>query len=127
MTSKSPFYMKHGITYFNPQLAVWNLRYLPLENEAKANCTVFLAVITGQTRGLASMVEDRDLVLSLEDIQDGTVINGHEVTNQELQDYSRGRVYLADAANCHGIPVFSNITEAVEYAIQKVHKLSAHS
>ncbi|XP_019621186.1 PREDICTED: uncharacterized protein LOC109467612 [Branchiostoma belcheri] len=83
-----PLLRKHGITYFNPQLAVWNLRYLPLENEAKANCTVFLAVITGETRGLASMVEiaffigqDRDLVLSLEDIQDGTVINGHEVTS----------------------------------------------
>ncbi|XP_078604109.1 uncharacterized protein LOC144877916 [Branchiostoma floridae x Branchiostoma japonicum] len=129
-----PLLRKHGITYFNPHLPVWNLRYLPLENEAKANCTVFLAVITGETRGLASMIEiaffigqDRDLVLSLEDIQDGTVINGHKVTNQELQDYSRGRVYLADAANCHGIPVFTEITEAVECAIKKVHKLSVDS
>ncbi|XP_066295635.1 uncharacterized protein [Branchiostoma lanceolatum] len=129
-----PLLRKHGITYFNPQLPVWNLRYLPLENEAKANCTVLLAVITGETRGLASMVEiafyigqDRDLVLSLEDIQGGTVINGHKVTNQELQDYSRGRVYLADAANCHGIPVFTNITEAVECAIKKVYKLSGYS
>lgn len=36
-----------------------------------------------------------------------------------INDYNRGRMYLADLAARERVPVFESITEAVELAIQK--------
>ena len=36
-----------------------------------------------------------------------------------IKDYNRGRNYLSDLANREGIPVFDEVKEAVECAIQR--------
>lgn len=36
-----------------------------------------------------------------------------------IKDYNRGRNYLSDLANREGIPVFEEVKEAVECAIQR--------
>lgn len=41
-----------------------------------------------------------------------------------IKDYNRGRNYLSDLANREGIPVFDEVKEAVECAIQRCHQQS---
>ena len=48
---------KNGLSYFNPQLKHWNLRYMPIEVQAKENAHYLLYVISSESRAAASMVE----------------------------------------------------------------------
>lgn len=63
------------MSYFNPQVANWDRRLLPIEREAKERCSVLLYVITGETLSVASMVETayyigkgRSVVLCISDL-----------------------------------------------------------
>lgn len=46
-----------------------------------------------------------------------------QLTSTAIKDYNRGRAYLRDLAERQNIPVFSEIKEALDCAIDKV-KLS---
>jgi len=46
-----------------------------------------------------------------------------QLTSTAIKDYNRGRAYLRDLAERQNIPVFSEIREALDCAIDKV-KLS---
>jgi hypothetical protein len=53
-----------------------------------------------------------------------TIQMTHNVSHFQLsafaiKDYNRGRNYLSDLANREGIPVFDEVKEAVECAIQR--------
>lgn len=81
---------QQGVSYFNPQVANWDRRLLPIEREAKERCSVLLYVITGETLSVASMVEaayyigkGRAVVLCISDISsqgDTTLVEGMEVS-----------------------------------------------
>lgn len=58
-------YRKHGLTAYNPQFTDWNTHYLPLEANRKNRCRLLLYVITGDTRGITSMLEVNYLTLKL--------------------------------------------------------------
>ena len=55
--------------------------------------------------------------------EDGKINNmddeGETITRQALKDYNRGRSYLSDIANREGVPVFENISEALDCVVQK--------
>jgi raw len=36
-----------------------------------------------------------------------------------VKDYNRGRMYLSDLANRDGVPVFEDVSEAVECVVSK--------
>ena len=52
-----PAFRKRGISYYNPQMPEWSTRYIPLEAAVKDSCRLLLYVITGDTRGVTSMLE----------------------------------------------------------------------
>lgn len=81
-----------------------------------------------------------NVVLCVQQLAEGTVINGETVrtpsrlilnalswrrlfllqlTPSAIKDYNRGRNYLSDLANREGVPVFDEVHEAVECAIQR--------
>ena len=80
---------QYGVSYFNPQVANWDRRLLPIEREAKDRCCVLLYVVTGDTLAVGSLVEaayyigkGRSIVLCVDDIHhpDSTVtIEGMKV------------------------------------------------
>lgn len=41
-----------------------------------------------------------------------------QLTDQATSDYNRGRMYLSDYATREGVPVFQNIADALQHAIQ---------
>lgn len=127
-----PLLLEHGIDYFNPNVSNWSPRLIPLEAQAKQNCTVLLFFVGKDTRAIGTMVEaahfigeDRDVVLCLSDVAPNSVVDNEEITMRAAKDLNRGRVYLADLANRKGVPVFQSIHEAMMRVIQIVNAKKA--
>lgn len=138
-----PLLKKHGLTYYNPAIRETNSDNerdpangtyfnkeisIKLENWNKSieSSKVVLFVVTNDARSLTTMIlaahyiglSWSNLILCIQSLP--TTCEGHEqLTTQAIKDYNRGRVYLSDLAKRKKIPVFENITEAVQCAISQ--------
>lgn len=124
-----PLLKKSGLTYFNPQTCGWSRRFIPIEAAAMDASRVLLFVVSLETRSLSSMALAAhyiglgcNVVLCIQRLPDNAEINGDRLSAFAIKDYNRGRNYLSDLANREGIPVFDEIKEAVECAIQRCHQ-----
>lgn len=124
-----PLLKKSGLTYFNPQTCGWSRRFIPIEAAAMDASRVLLFVVSRETRSLSSMALAAhyiglgcNVVLCIQRLPDNAEINGDRLSAFAIKDYNRGRNYLSDLANREGIPVFDEIKEAVECAIQRCHQ-----
>lgn len=125
-----PILMKHGISYYNPQLENWNTYCIPLEAAIKDGCQLLLFVITEDTRAMTSMIEAGffigqgcNIVLCIQDMKYGTIIDNEELTRNAINDYNRARTYLADLANRDGVPVLDSIVEAIDCVVEKLKEI----
>ncbi|MBI1223847.1 MAG: hypothetical protein GC192_01305 [Bacteroidetes bacterium] len=118
-----------GVTYFNPQLGVgeWTPSHQQLEAKEKEEAAVWLFVILGETRGVASLVEAAfrigeggQIALAVMDIDAEILFEGQALGEQERKDMNRGRAYLREVATQKGVPVFEDIAAATKYAISLV-------
>jgi raw len=113
-----------GVAFYNPQVDDWHEGLVKVEAEAKTNCEVLLFVIDKQTRAVASLLEateyvvtGRKVLLVVNDIDDGTEIDGQAVTGRELKDLNRARAYLRDVASRYdNAQLFESVEQAVESA-----------
>ncbi|XP_035216798.1 uncharacterized protein LOC118190228 isoform X2 [Stegodyphus dumicola] len=119
-----PLLKKKGLTYFSPQDGVWSERLIPMEATNMENSQVLLFVIKNDSRSLADMILAAhyvglgcQVVLCIQYIPDDTEIDGEKLSTQAVKDYNRGRVYLSDLATRAGVPVFEEIDEAVNCAV----------
>lgn len=119
-----PAFEAAGVTYYNPQTDDWSEELVALEAAAKDAARGLLFVIDGQTRAMASMIEasaliagGRSVVLAVQDIPDGTTIDGQAVEGRELKDLNRARAYLRAMAAEYGTPQYSTVEEAVESVV----------
>lgn len=117
-----PILKKNEITFFNPQVDEWNENLIDAENHAKETANILFFVIDGETRAIASMLEvtelicqNRKMILVINQIKDKQLIDNKEITDRELKDLNRGRIYLEDMAIRYNIPLFQNITEATNH------------
>ncbi|KAK9881981.1 hypothetical protein WA026_018170 [Henosepilachna vigintioctopunctata] len=81
---------------------------------------VALFTITNDTRSLTSMILaayyiglNQKVVLCIQDLPTGCVINNEPLSDQAVKDYNRGRAYLTDLARRKNVQVFRQIEEAV--------------
>lgn len=122
-----PILLKHGISFYNPQMEDWNTHYIPLEAAVKDGCRLLLYVITDDTRAMTSMLEAGhfigqgcNIVLCIQDLKPGVQIDNEKLSQNAVADYNRARTYLADLANRDRVPVFENVAEAVNCAVQRL-------
>lgn len=103
-----PMLRAAGITYYNPQYpeGTWHEGLMSVEREAKQHAHWIIDVISGATRGTASIMEATELictgkqvVLVIEDVIDGTVVFDTPVTGRDLEDTNRARAYLKHMIN----------------------------
>lgn len=122
-----PMLQAAGITYYDPQLeeGAWTPAHQYEEMRVKEIADVWLFVLSAQTRGVASIGEvayrlgqSRKIALAIEDIAPGTVFDGRNLDQKEIDDLNRGRVFLRAMAEEQGEPVFTDIAEATAYAVQ---------
>ncbi|XP_027840527.2 uncharacterized protein LOC114122149 isoform X4 [Aphis gossypii] len=86
-----------------------------------------LFVIPNNSRSLATMTQAAyciakgyRMVLCIQNLsKDNCTIRGEKLTQTAINDYNRGRIYLADLAARARVPVFESIKEAVEITVQK--------
>ena len=120
-----PILAHEQIPYFNPQLpdGAWTPEQQKVEMQAKNAADIWLFVISGDTRSIASIAEAayrigerRAIVLAIEDIPAGTKIDNVALNPSEVEDLNRGRAYLREMAEKHDIPVFIDIAAATRHA-----------
>jgi len=112
-----PLLEQNGVTFFNPQFPPneWHEGLIAVERKARDEATVELFIIDGTTRGVAAMVEaasrssSRRMVLFVEDVAEGAVIDGEAVTQKERKDLNRGRAYLRDVVAQKDGHLYSNV------------------
>src|SRR5262245_44870677 len=121
-----------GVSYHNPQLAPgeWTPAHEALDMKAKDEADVLLFVISGTTRGVASVAEvsyllaaGRPLALVVEDVPAAAVFEGQKVTKAERDDLNRGRLFVRTMAGEQGVPVFKSVAEATAHAIRLANGL----
>ena len=125
-----PALEKAGISYYDPQYPEGGWHVIPniveIEAKAKAEAKQILVVISGETRATASIMEATEWVLSgnfvhlvINDVPEGTVIDGQEVRGRDLRDANRSRAYLRDlvARRRPSLPVHKTVEDAVEAVI----------
>ena len=124
-----PTLKKHGLTFFTPSAP--SRRLIPLEAAAMDNSRVLLFVIEGCARSVSAMCEaayyiglGATVVLCLQKMPEDGTVSGEKLSKCALKDYNRGRCYLSDFANREGVPVFEEVSEAVECILQKCKSLS---
>lgn len=119
-----------GISYYDPQLAMgeWSERYESAEMQAKAEADILLFVLTGQTRGVATvgeiayyMAAGRLLALAISDVSEDACFDGRPVGRAERDDLNRGRIFVRTMAREQRVPVFTKVIDAVEHAIELAH------
>jgi len=122
-----PMLDEAGVTYFDPQLGPgeWTEAREPIEMQAKDEAEVLLFVITGETRGVATVAEiayymalNRKLALVVNDVSEST-------SAAERDDLNRGRIFVRTMARRHNVPVFATVAEAVQHAIARVRAACA--
>ena len=116
-----------NVPYYNPQLpeGAWTPAHQYKEMEVKTAADVWLFVFTRDTRGIASIGEVAyrigsfgKIAIAIEDVPYDAVLNGHAISQAEVDDINRGRVFLRAMAEEHGIPVFEDVASASHHAVQ---------
>lgn len=122
-----PLLRKHGVDYFNPNVANWTPQLIPLEAQAKKVCSVLLYFVGSDTRSIGNMVEaahfigqNRKVVLCLNEVPAFCRVDEHELGARAVKDLNRGRKYLAEYANRQNVKIFRNVLEAVAEVIRLV-------
>ncbi|XP_046398277.1 uncharacterized protein LOC124165067 isoform X1 [Ischnura elegans] len=126
-----PILKQRGLAWFDPQSVAWaGQRLSPLEAAAMEKCLCLLFVITCNTRAVAAMTMaahyvglECEVVLCVQRLPEDCVIGNDRLSAQAIKDYNRARMYLLDLASREGIPVFAEISEAVECAASKCQSL----
>lgn len=119
-----------------PMIKKSNLTYHTAERtdlSVLLDAHTLLFVIPNNSRSLATMTlaayciaKNCRVVLCIQNlVKDNCTVRGEKLTQTAINDYNRGRMYLADLASRERVPIFESIAEAVKIAIQK--KLLAYN
>lgn len=121
-----------SVSYHNPQMALgeWKEDDQFDEMRRKDECLVQLFVITGETRGVASVAEvayligaGKPVAIVMEDIASGADVYGKTIESVEADDLNRGRIFVRAMADRHQVPIFTNIEEGTRHCIKLVKEL----
>ncbi|XP_026829658.1 uncharacterized protein LOC105275310 isoform X3 [Ooceraea biroi] len=129
-SSAVPLIESMRLSLHRPSLNEYNVRVLPQELQKMKNSRLILLIVPQHSRGIAIMALAAHLiglraklVLCVQTLPEDCVVSGEQLTEQARKDYNRGRMYLSDYATREGVPVFQNIADALQHAIQLVQSL----
>ncbi|XP_011686305.1 PREDICTED: uncharacterized protein LOC105449025 isoform X2 [Wasmannia auropunctata] len=126
-SSAVPLIESMKLSLYRPNLNEYNIRVLPQELQKIKNSRLILLIVPQHSRGIAIMALAAHLiglraklVLCVQTLPEGSIVSDEQLTEQARKDYNRGRMYLSDYATREGVPVFQNIADALQHAIQLV-------
>lgn len=119
-----PILEEAQVKYFNPQVDEWFEELIQIESRAKETAKIVLIVIDNLTRSIVCIHEavehicrGRRVVLVVEDIQKGTVVEGSEISDAEMADLNGARECLRNLAIKQSIRLFDDVQSAIEGVI----------
>ncbi|XP_050466143.1 uncharacterized protein LOC126859153 isoform X3 [Cataglyphis hispanica] len=126
-SSAVPLIESMRLSLYRSSLNEYNVRVLPQELQKMKNSRLILLIVPQHSRGIAIMALAAHLiglraklVLCVQTLPEDSIVSGEKLTEQARKDYNRGRMYLSDYATREGVPVFQNIADALQHAIQLV-------
>ncbi|XP_072745367.1 uncharacterized protein [Anoplolepis gracilipes] len=126
-SSAVPLIESMRLSLYRSSLNEYNVRILPQELHKIKNSRLILLIVPQHSRGIAIMALAAyliglraKLVLCVQTLPEDSIVSGEQLTEQARKDYNRGRMYLSDYATREGVPVFQNIADALQHAIQLV-------
>ncbi|KAL6257779.1 hypothetical protein P5V15_011364 [Pogonomyrmex californicus] len=126
-SSAVPLIESLRLSLYQPSLNEYNVRVLPQELQKIKNSRLILLIVPQHSRGIAIMALAAHLiglraklVLCVQILAEDSIVSDEQLTEQARKDYNRGRMYLSDYATREGVPVFQNIADALQHAIQLV-------
>ncbi|XP_012173286.1 uncharacterized protein LOC126925596 isoform X8 [Bombus affinis] len=129
-TTAIPSIESIGLSLYRSSLNEYNVKVLPQELQRMKNSRLILLIVPQHSRGVTIMALAAHLiglraklVLCVQALPEDCVVSGEKLTEQAIKDYNRGRMYLSDYATREGVPVFQNIADALQHAIQLVQHL----
>ncbi|XP_012236848.1 uncharacterized protein LOC117239411 isoform X8 [Bombus vosnesenskii] len=129
-TTAIPSIESIGLSFYRSSLNEYNVKVLPQELQRMKNSRLILLIVPQHSRGVTIMALAAHLiglraklVLCVQALPEDCVVSGEKLTEQAIKDYNRGRMYLSDYATREGVPVFQNIADALQHAIQLVQHL----
>jgi hypothetical protein len=115
-----PMFEQAQIRYYNPQVDEWYEELILEETRAKEAATIILMVIDSATRSIVGINEavecvcrGRRIILVVQDIQAGTVLEDATVTAKELVELNGAREYLRRLARQRGVRLYADVAVAV--------------
>lgn len=122
-----PMLESANVTYYNPQVDVWDPSLEETERRYKNNSRYILFVIDDQTRAIASIQEasfcigrGMNVVLVIKTIKECPP----GINENELKDLNRGRTYLEAEAKANNVPFFDEVDHAIKHIIYDIRKPS---
>nr|XP_012135837.1 PREDICTED: uncharacterized protein LOC100882614 isoform X2 [Megachile rotundata] len=129
-TNAAPSIESMGLSLYRSSANEYNVKTLPQELQKMKNSRLIFLIVPQHSRGITIMALAAHLiglraklVLCVQTLPEGCVVSGEKLTEQATKDYNRGRMYLSDYATREGVPVFQNIAEALQHAIQLVQRV----
>ncbi|KAK9295226.1 hypothetical protein QLX08_010375 [Tetragonisca angustula] len=129
-TTAIPSIESSGLSLYRSSLNEYNVKVLPQELQRMKNSRLILLIVPQHSRGITIMALAAHLiglraklVLCVQTLPEDCLVSGEKLTEQAVKDYNRGRMYLSDYATREGVPVFQNIADALQHAIQLVQHL----
>uniref|UniRef100_A0A1B6BZG1 EF-hand domain-containing protein n=2 Tax=Clastoptera arizonana TaxID=38151 RepID=A0A1B6BZG1_9HEMI len=123
-----PFLKKNKLSYYTVNENQTGQKHVLDPSDAAAIDSSFLLLfnITSHTRALSLMTMAAhyiglgcNVVLCVQHISEGSIFGTEKLSQDAVNDYNRGRVYLMDLARRDRIPVFQTIQEAIDCVIEK--------
>ncbi|XP_035705943.1 uncharacterized protein LOC110845987 isoform X2 [Folsomia candida] len=129
-----PILRENDLTYFNPEVNCSKNRHILVDKASIDGCRVILFNIPSASRSIEFMTmaayyfgKGCHVVLCVGYLQDECQIKEEKLTKVAVKDYNRGRAYLTDMACKDGVPVFDNITDALNCVVEKCKTLKTSS
>jgi len=118
-----PLLRKQHLTYYYQYENFYQENINPFEASAILNSRVLFFVITNNSRSLSSMLmaahyiaKGYRVVMCIQHIAEGEIINGEKISEIARKDYNRGRDYLMDMVKRYDQELFTDIAQATVYA-----------
>ncbi|DAZ94841.1 TPA: hypothetical protein N0F65_012530 [Lagenidium giganteum] len=113
-----------NVHYFNPQVDEWYEELIQIETHAKETAKIVLMVIDNLTRSIVCINESveyicrgRRVVLVVDDIIPGTMVEGAELSSSEIADLNGARECLRALALKKKVRVYDNVAAAIKGTI----------
>uniref|UniRef100_A0A7E4VP70 TIR domain-containing protein n=1 Tax=Panagrellus redivivus TaxID=6233 RepID=A0A7E4VP70_PANRE len=114
-----PYLQKHGITYYNPQRAVWKECMIHEEAQAKENSKLFLFVLDPGTINATSFLEIANIVPKHASKLVVVLLGRQEWSEKALPEDFEDRIRTCDLIDeilkRHDVPLLTNINDSLNY------------